>query len=319
MQKTKIPIFFASDDNYLPYLAVTLRSIEEYASDEYIYDINILTTGISEKNASELAKLDTPHLDIKTVNLEDCISKIRERIKKRLRDYYSESIFYRVFIPSLFPELKRAIYLDCDIVLTDDIAKLYFTDIGDNILGAVRDECIAPIPEFKEYVDKVVGAPEGIYFNSGVLLINAERFRAEKIEKKLLHLINKYNFPTVAPDQDYLNYLCRGKVHYFEHGWNKQPSGAEFAECDIHLLHFNMFNKPWHYSGVKYEEKFWQIAEKTPFAEWLKKEKARYTDDERAADMASAKKLIAATVEILEEKTSFKDVIPDGYFEEVKL
>ncbi len=319
MQKTRIPIFFASDDNYLPYLAVTLLSIEEFANDSFIYEINILTTGISEQNEKMLKNLDVPHLDVKTVNLENSISSIRDKLRKRLRDYYSESIYYRIFIPSLFPELEKAIYLDCDIVLRDDIAKLYFTDIGDNILGAVRDECIAPIPDFCEYVDKVVGAPEGIYFNSGVLLINARRFREEKIEKKLIHLLNKYNFPTVAPDQDYLNYLCRGNVYYFEHGWNKQPSEREFAEEDIHLLHFNMFNKPWHYYGVKYEDKFWRVADKTPYADWLRKKRENYTDADKDADMASGAKLIGATVEIMNEKCSFCDVIPDNYFDGVKL
>ncbi len=319
MNKTRIPIFFASDDRYLPYLAVTLASIEEYASDEYIYDINVLTTGFSEENRKKLGGMRLPHLDVKLHNLEALIGGIRGHLTKRLRDYYSESIFYRIFIPSLFPKLERAIYLDCDIILQDDIAKLYFTDIGDNILGVVRDECIAPIPDFCDYVDRVVGAPEGKYFNSGVLLINAVRFREEKIEKKIMHLLERYNFPTVAPDQDYLNYLCRGKVHYFSHGWNKQAGEGDLPDEEIHLIHFNMFNKPWHYDNVKYEERFWKIANKTPFAAWLAAEKENYTDSDRAADMEGGARLIGSTVEIMRDKCSFCDVLESDYFEGVKL
>ncbi len=317
--KQRIPIFFASDDNYLPYLTVTLASIEKYASDSYIYDIRVLTTDISEDGKSFLASLDMPHLNIEVVNLEDRMKTVRAEIRKTLRDYYTESIFYRIFIPHLFPHLKKAVYLDCDIVLQDDIAKLYFEDIGDNILGVVRDECIAPIPDFAVYVDKVVGAPEGYYFNSGVLVINIDRFREEKIEAKLVHLLKTFNFPTVAPDQDYLNHLCRGKVHYFSHGWNKQPhQNSKFSNSDIHLIHFNMFNKPWHYDDVLYEDRFWEIADETPVSEWLRKEKASYTDEKRKEDEAAAKKLIGATVEIFNAKCSFCDVISPDYFKEME-
>ena len=136
MTKTRIPIFFATDDNYFKYLAVTLSSIESYASDEYIYDIKILSTGLSKENEKAISELNFPHLSVSVVNVDEKMKRIRSHISKRLRDYYSESIFYRIFIPHLFPHLEKAIYLDCDIVLKDDVSKLYFTDIGDNILGA---------------------------------------------------------------------------------------------------------------------------------------------------------------------------------------
>ena len=316
MTKPRIPIFFATDDNYFKYLAVTLATIEAHASDEYIYDIKILTTGLSEENQKAAEEFGFPHLSVSIVNVDDKMKRIRNNIAKRLRDYYSESIFYRIFIPHLFPRLDKAIYLDCDIVLKDDISKLYCTDIGDNILGAVPDESIAPIPEFCVYVDEVVGAPEGVYFNSGVLLINAKKFREDKIEEKLLHLINKYNFQTVAPDQDYLNFLCRGKVYYFDAGWNKQPNqNVDFDENKIHLIHFNMFNKPWHYYGVAYEEYFWNAAKQTPYYSELIAERKKYTEEDRERDMAGAAKLVAATVEILNDKCSFCHVINQDYFE----
>ena len=316
MTKTKIPIFFATDDNYFPYLTVTLASIEANASDEYIYDVKILATALSEENTRIANNLDFPHISVSIVNVDDKMKRIRSNIAKRLRDYYSESIFYRIFIPHLFPKLDKAIYLDCDVVLKDDIAKMYLTDIGDNVLGAIPDESIAPIPEFVSYVDEVIGSPEGVYFNSGVLVINAKKFREDKIEEKLLHLINKYNFLTVAPDQDYLNFLCRDKVYYFDKGWNKQPNqNTEFDEGKIHLIHYNMFNKPWRYFGVKYEEYFWQFAKKTPFYKTLLKSREKYTEEERRRDMEGGLKLIASTVDILEQKCSFCHVIDANYFE----
>ena len=318
MSKTRIPIFFATDDNYFKYLTVALASIEKHASDEYIYDIKILATGLSEENKIAAANLGFSHLAISIVDVEAKMERIRTNVTKRLRDYYSESIFYRIFIPHLFPRLEKAVYLDCDVVLNDDVAKLYFTDIGDKILGAVADESIAHVPAFCEYVDKVIGSPEGVYFNSGVLLINAKKFREEKIEEKLLYLICEYNFHTVAPDQDYLNFLCKDKIHYFDIGWNKQPcERVNFDEKEIHLIHFNMFTKPWHYSGVKYESYFWEAAKSTPYYEELLDIRESYGKEDRARDIRGAKRLIATSAGIARDKCSFCHVISSDIFDKI--
>ena len=316
MTKKRIPIFFATDDNYFPYLTVTLASIEENADDNYIYDVKILTASLSEEARKTACKLTFPHISLSIVNVDEKMKRIRSHISKRLRDYYSESIFYRIFIPHLFPKLDKAVYLDCDIVLKDDIAKLYNTNIGESILGAVADESIAPVPEFCSYVKNIIGVPNGKYFNSGVLVINAKKFREEKIEEKLLHLIDEYNFRTVAPDQDYLNYLCKNKVYYYDMGWNKQPNqNLNFSEEKIHLIHYNMFNKPWHYKGVKYEEHFWHAAKSTPYYKMLLHQRESFSEADRISDYNGAQKLIKETVNIMKEKCSFCDIIGENYFE----
>ena len=185
----------------------------------------------------------------------------------RLRDYYSDSIYYRIFIPKMFPRLKKAVYLDADIILNDDVANLYNTDLGDDLLGAVTDESVVGIPIFCDYVKKQIGlADERDYFNSGVLVMNLAAMRDERLEEKFVHLLKTYNFDTVAPDQDYLNLICRGRVHYLEGGWNKHPIAEnKLKRSELHLMHFNMFNKPWHYYGVQNEDLFWESARHTPF------------------------------------------------------
>ncbi len=41
-----IPVFFATDDNYIPFLDVAIGSLIENASKNYFYDIHILNTGL---------------------------------------------------------------------------------------------------------------------------------------------------------------------------------------------------------------------------------------------------------------------------------
>ena len=318
--RTRIPIFFACDNNYIPYLAVTLASIDAHASDEYDYEAFILTEGFCEQKLNKLFGMPLTHVKIRTVDVSHRITHIRERLSSTLRDYYSVSIFYRLFIPDLFRGLDRAIYLDCDIDLNDDKANLNYMDIGDNILGVITDETIAPIGAFRDYTEKVIGTPPGKYFNSGVLLINAKAFREEKIEEKFIYLLNKYNFRTVAPDQDYLNFLCADRVFYLDAGWNKMPhKSSNFDTRYLHLVHYNMFEKPWRYNGVTYSELFWNAAKKTPFYDDINAEYDGYSNDMRKRDQLGAEKLLRAAEDITESKCSFAHVIRACELEEVAL
>lgn len=291
-EKLHIPIFLASDDNYLPYLAVTLRSISDNSSSAYSYDIKILSSGFNRENTELLYSMDLPNLTVKIVDVRSKMKKLGKLLRLRLRDYYSESIYYRMFIPSMFPELDKAVYIDCDTVLTADISEMFFSVMGNNLLAAVVDETVTPIPAFRAYVKEWVGVSADRYFNSGVLVMNLAEMRASEIEKIFARLVSLYNFDTVAPDQDYLNFLCRDRVLYLDKGWNKQPSGEDFPEGGLKLIHYNMFKKPWRYTGVQYEEYFWQAARKTPFYDRIKSTLDSYTDEKRRCDEAGAEKLM---------------------------
>ncbi len=319
--KEQINIFFASDDRYLPYLGIALSSLSEHSSSSYVYNVNILTANFAEDNLEEIKKIVKPNIRVSVFNIDEKINSFREKLSLRLRDYYSESIYYRMFIPSLFPDIEKAVYLDSDIVLCDDVAKLFLLDIGENLLGAVTDESVICEPVFCNYVKRHIGlslADE--YFNSGVLLMNLKRMRDSDIEGKFIHLLDRYNFNTVAPDQDYLNFLCRGKIYYLPSGWNKHPiPGREISKNDLHIMHYNMFNKPWHYDGVPDSDLFWDEAKKTPFYEQMIAEKENYKDEDRSADIAGAKRLVDSAKEIFEHGESISESIEKEYFQSVRI
>lgn len=310
--KRRIPIFLASDDNYIPYLAVTVKSIELHASDENTYDVKVLTSGLSKSSQDKLLPLQTDNLNIEIVNIEEKIKEHRGRINRTLRDYYSESIFYRIFIASLYPELDRAIYIDCDTVLVDDIAKLYDEELGDNILAGVIDESIPDVPEFVDYVTNWVGVSAEHYINSGVLVINLKEFRLVEIERKITASISRHDLETVAPDQDYLNHLCHGKIKYLPSSWNKQPKGGEVPLSELHLIHYNMFNKPWRYREVQYGDEFWRVARLTPFYDDIYRELQNYTDDKRARDGVCARLLVENAARLASLPSGFQDKLNAG-------
>lgn len=299
-ERNTVNIFFASDRNYLPYLAVAIASLSEHANKKYFYNVRILSEDLTKESLFGVIGNLKPNVSISVFSVADKIAHIKEELAKRLRDYYSDAIYYRIFIAEMFPSLKRAVYLDSDIVLNSDVAKLYFTEIGDNILGAVTDESVMSVPIFREYVKKHVKIKRAEnYFNSGVLVMNLEKMREEQIKDQFIKLLCKYNFKTVAPDQDYLNFLCRGRIHYLEGGWNKHAISENKIDSDkLYLMHFNMFNKPWKYSGVQNEELFWKSAENTAFAGELRLERESYDERKQKKDEKAAVKLLSAAKKI---------------------
>ena len=133
--KNNIPVFFASNDKYVPYLDVAILSIVENSSKENNYEIIILKTDISEENQNKLLNHTRDNIKIKFFDVKE----ILEPIKKQLPDmfYYTLAAYYRLFIETAFPQYDKAIYLDCDLVLMTDIAKLYNEELPTNDIVTV--------------------------------------------------------------------------------------------------------------------------------------------------------------------------------------
>lgn len=309
MKNCTIPVFFSSDDNYVPFLAVAITSLLENASKDYNYDIIILNTGINKENKKKIEKLKNSNANIKFVDVKHKIENIVGKLESRLRDYYSLSIYYRLFIPSMFPEYKKAIYLDADITLIDDISKLYNEDIEGYLVGAISDEVISTDERFAIYTTEALGIEPKYYFNSGVLLMNLEEFKKQKIEEKFIYLLEKYNFDVVAPDQDYLNVLCKGKVKYIDRGWDRMPNVDDsFDDDNLHLIHYNMFAKPWKYDNVLYQEHFWKYAQMTEFLEKINSFKELQSEEMIKRDNEGALKLLENSYNIAKSEFNFKNI-----------
>ncbi len=300
-----VNVFFASDDKYIPYLEVSLASLFENCDKDTEYDVHILTSGISRGGVREVKRTVGKNIKIIVDDVTEYIEPVKAALGVRLRDYYSESIYYRLFIASMYPELHRAVYLDSDIVLLDDVARLHDVNLEGNVLGVVTDESVITTPVFCDYVKAYIGMKdEREYFNSGVLVMDLDKFREMRLLDKFLYLLREFNFPTVAPDQDYLNFLTYGNVRFLSEGWNKHAIvGRDIDRAELHLVHFNMFNKPWHYEGVPYEELFWHFAEKTPALAELRAARDGYTDELRARDLEAGGKLLASAGEIYRNET----------------
>jgi len=301
-----IPIFFSCDDNYLPFLAVSVRSLIDNASPDYDYRIHILNNGLNAKRVAPILAMQQNNVEIRLVDVSHSLAPIAEKLN--LRDYYTVSIYFRLFIASMFPQYHKAIYLDSDIAVNGDISGLYNVPLGQRMLGVIPDDIIANHCDFRRYAEEAIGVPYRRYFNSGVLLMNLDQFRVQEIERKFIYLLQTYHFETVCPDQDYLNVLCKDKVLYLDKGWNKMSIDTDYAGKP-NLVHYNMFYKPWQYKSIAYAEYFWQYAAKTPFYKELRQMQRDFGLKECLGHVKANRRLHKTALKICESPNNFRRVL----------
>ena len=298
----EIPIFFSTDDNYIPFLDVAIRSLVENASDAYKYRIIVLNTGLNEDNVRRVMQNEREGFKIDFID----ISAEVEKIKSRLKNVYHFSVvtYYRLFIASLFPQYDKVLYLDCDLVVLGDVSELYHIDLGDNILGAAPEQFVQNTKEFRSYAEKALGVDPDGYVNAGVLLMNLKEFRNCKIEEKFTKLITEYDFDLLDPDQAYLNYLCLGKILILPNGWNKLPIPLS-CEGKKNIVHYALYKKPWQYIDVMNGEYFWDYANLSPFYEEIRLRQQSFGEAEKAENEAMAKEILEHALLIVNSEETF--------------
>lgn len=286
----RIPIFFAIDDAYIPLLTVALKSLIDNASKDYYYCIKILHTDVQEEHMKQVKKYESENVNIEFVDLSYYIEKVKDKLYTR--DYYTNTTYFRLFLPELYPQYDKVLYLDSDIIVLGDISELYNTDMGTNLVAAAPDDIIQKNKVFQDYAELVVGvAKYQNYFNAGVLLMNLDELRKFKFQEKFLYLLSTVKF-SVAQDQDYLNRLCKGRVTLISHDWDVMPYvNDETKPEDIKLIHYNFAYKPWHFEDITYNEYFWEYAKKTEFYDEIVKIKDSYTEEQKFQDREAEKAL----------------------------
>lgn len=287
----EIPIFFAIDDGYTKFLAVAIQSLIENASKDYKYLIKVLHTNVQKEHMEQIKKYENQNVSIEFVDLRYYIEKVKDKLYTR--DYYTNTTYFRLFLPELYPQYDKVLYLDSDIIVLGDISELYNTDMGTNLVAAAPDDIIQTTKVFQDYAELVVGvAKYQHYFNAGVLLMNLDELRKFKFQEKFLYLLEKVKF-SVAQDQDYLNRLCKGRVKLISHDWNVMPYvNEETKPEDIKIVHYNFAYKPWHFEDVTYNEYFWEYAKKTEFYDEILKVRENYTEEQKFKDREAERMLV---------------------------
>lgn len=305
--KKIVPIFYACDDSFIKYNIVSLKSLIDNSSKDYQYNIYILITNLSSAMKKEVLKLEQSNVKIYFDNVNKYLSSISNKLA--IRDYYSKTTYFRLFIAEMYPQYNKVIYIDSDTIVKGNIAELYETDLKGNYVGACHEQVMIQKDVYGTYVEKVLGINRNYYFNAGVLLINSYQFRKQHILEKFIDLLHTYTFK-VTQDEDYLNILCKDRVLWLHQKWNNEMFGnitvSKEGTC---IIHYIMVSKPWHYKDCLFADEFHKYASKVDVYSLIEKELNNYSDKEKERDLESCNKLMELAIYETNREDSYFSII----------
>ena len=259
MTSLRYKILFSADANYVPHLATALYSL--FINNILLpFEIVVFTSSILAKDKQELNKLCLYFgATLSIFELED----------KLLRGLYIGDYkilnYYRLFATD-FISGDKCLYLDSDIIVNGSIKDLYNKNIDNYYLAAVED------PGFvgHEELGLKLGAK---YFNSGVMLINLNKWRQVGMKNLVINFVHKNPELIKFVDQCGLNAIVNGDWLEIEREYNCQTVMLKtvrfknyFIEKKPIIIHFTTSRKPWHLGNKHpYKKLYWAYRKKTSF------------------------------------------------------
>lgn len=128
---------------------------------------------------------------------------------------FGPAVYQRILLGECLPDdISRVIYLDGDTLVRQDLGLLWATDLCGHMLAAVED--------LSRSACKILGVSRFEYFNSGVLLMDLEAWRAERIHWKIAEYAEENAHKLRYVDQCSLNAVLAGRWLRLHPRWNVQ-------------------------------------------------------------------------------------------------
>ncbi len=164
--------------------------------------------------------------------------------------YFSAAMYYRLVMPTVLKQIThRFLYLDCDVLCLNKLTELFELDMQGKTVAAVADWYFATQP-----ADTAAGFNScTIYINSGVLLIDTEKWAATDTDTRLLQQIETYIENNIGfNDQHLLNAVLKNQIFHLSERYNWQ----HWRWCSdiyegVYLAHLLGSDKPWQYSFIR--------------------------------------------------------------------
>ena len=259
----KINIVLATDKNYAQHAAVTITSILCNTTQQSNIQFYIIDDNIDDDNKTKLQ--DT----VKQFNSNIIFVKIPENSLNQVfvSGGITRAAYFRLAIPNILPKtVNKVIYLDCDLIVLDDIVNLWNLDMCQKPVAATEDfGILSSTSKCREKEINLNWKKEYSYFNSGVLLIDVMLWRKNNYASQLIELVQTHKFR--HHDQDALNYLFMNNWTSLPLCWNVIPpvfnmnlsiiknkimrQNALKALNNISIIHYAGGYNPWEYKIYK--------------------------------------------------------------------
>ncbi len=260
----KNTIVMGFDENYAPAAVVALFSLF-CNTTRRDFDVCIFVDNVSSASITyfdELSKIFN-----RSIRLVDMKASQFEGLN--VNTQITRAAYSRLIAPN---EIKtdRMIWLDCDLIVHDDIGFLLDFEIPKFAIAAgVRD---MPVEKGRK---NALNLPEtDIYINSGVMIIDAAKWRKENLSEKAIETWKIESERFIYWDQCLINKVIESRKAEIPEKWNKmyhsyslnRMSGITPIDPNFKgIVHYTTPTKPWHiWSDRKYARLYKNYASIAP-------------------------------------------------------
>ncbi len=200
-------VVYNCDDRFSGIFATSVLSLFECSTEVEDLTVYLIDNGIKKENMAKIQEIaETYHRRIIPVPMPDLEALLGMDVAIPAKSNRIATCG-RLFVSSLMPKnIDKVLYFDCDTIFLRSIEPIWETDLGDYYAGMMVD------PEDPKY-RSMLGIPgDGLYFNSGVALINLKIWREQGIEDAFMKYLADQGGYVPWPDQGVLNAVLDGKI-----------------------------------------------------------------------------------------------------------
>lgn len=289
-----IDIVFITDKNYFNHMLVAIESILNYTQSKVNFVV-VLDDDFEEKLDDYKNKFETKFSNCMITFIR--IDKTLNNSKFSAKAHVSKAAFIKIYLPDIFYDKEKIIYLDSDLLVVDDIEKLW--DSYDSNL----EKSIAAVwnPGYKDDNKAMMIPEDSETFNSGVMILNLKKMRKDSASNKLVEFLSERNHLTRLNDQAAFNSVFFNDWQELPIRWNMQYkffleprkkynlTKSEFIKnsAEPGIIHFTTGSKPWQYRNAhpykKLYQKFYKqifgavFFDDKSFSSFLKRQKESFT------------------------------------------
>jgi lipopolysaccharide biosynthesis glycosyltransferase len=288
---SRIVVACASDARYALPLAVMLNSVGAHAAADVTIDAYVLDDGVTARDRRRVAASLPENVHIEWRRPVSALHGLPTWGRMSLTTY--QKLTLDEWLPD---ELDRAIWLDCDLLVLEDLSPLWRSIMGSSIVMAVQDQRVPVVSaSFGVSAWRELGLPaKASYFNAGVLVIDLAQWRGQEVGRRCLDYVRTYAESVFFWDQEALNAVLAGKWGELDPQWNRHPAldhlvgrhpgpdagrgCGSAATSDQGILHFSGNRKPWMLAGGGASWRLYQsYLNRTHWAGW--RPARRWQDD----------------------------------------
>ena len=275
-----VNVAYSTDKNYVYPTIVSMTSLMENADKNTTVKFTILLDKtVTDEQKNQLKTLEKYKKC--SVNLVD----MGEHYENSEVKFWSRAMYYRLDLPNILKDEKRCIYIDGDTIVRHDLKQMNSINMSNYYIAGVRD-INELINSTSEHYKRLEIDNLNTYVCSGVLIMNLEKMRNDKLVDTLKSLVERNDKEKIFhfPDQDALNKACYGHIltlpfkysalvhakldEPYENNeyakWASNKKDWEEGRKDPIIVHYTG-TKPWVLVNSTLAKEWWYYADKTDF------------------------------------------------------